>query len=239
MKPISKLLLLFSISSFPLFAAPKSIETNEITISNPPSWLTKSMVTKVIGDIEKRLEWDLRKASAKFTSDEAEFKSHHNLGGGVLAYSRKSESKIEMGPSVTAQNFTPVFGHEIAHLIIGQKYQKNAGKNASVPAWLEEGLANWAARNTKIDYKWLNSQPIKPVTSLIHPFENVGGAQASSSTQYHYQASSALAEMLDKKCDLSDLLQLALKRGIDKYLATACEIDDIDKAFRAWIKKKG
>ena len=50
--------------------------------------------------------------------------------------------------------------------------------------------------------------------------------------------SKALVEMISKKCDLSDLLQLSVGKNLDSYLGTFCEIKDLNQSFTMWLEKK-
>ncbi len=219
-----------------------SIETNAVKLTNAPSWLTENRVERVTAKLQDTLEWDIRKISVTFVASQTEFDAHHKLGPGVLAFTRKREKTIELGPRVINDNFDAVFGHELAHIIIGQKY------TTDIPEWLEEGLCNWAAawrtgsaksKNPTIDYSWLSKQTYRPVAGLVHPFRTLSaGNEISDPVKYHYMASTALAEMLDKQCGMHQLLQLALKKGVTKYLSQFCEISDIDQSLKKWIAKK-
>jgi hypothetical protein len=55
---------------------------------------------------------------------------------------------------------------------------------------------------------------------------------------YRYKASQAFAEMLAGKCDLQNLIRLSVERKMEDYMATYCEIKDLNQAFRDWVKKK-
>jgi hypothetical protein len=173
------------------------------------------------------MEWDIRKVRVTWYLDSQEFLKFHGFDLSVLAVSKKPDNSIHVGPRVNEANFDPVFGHELVHIILFQKYKE------AIPRWLEEGLANFIAKHGKIDYPWLAAQPLKDVRSLIHPF------QSASSSRYHYQASTALIEMIASKCRLGDLLQLSVGQNLEGYLSTFCEITDIDSEFQKWIKRKG
>src|SRR5690606_18961288 len=100
--------------------------------------------------------------------------------------------------------------------------------------WLEEGLANHLSKMQPVDYKWLAQQPFpNDVRELAHPFK--GDATLVS---YRYKASQAFAEMLNKKCDLQNLIRLSVQRKMEDYMRTYCEIKDLNKAFQDWVKKK-
>jgi hypothetical protein len=227
----------FALNAWVLLVSPLAfsalIETNAAKIENAPAWLKAPRVEKVIDRVERALEWDIRKVRVIWYQDQDSFVKAHGLGPAVLAFTRKSENTISMGPQVNPMNFDGIFGHELGHVIIAQKYK------TAIPAWLEEGLSNWAAKNVKIDYAWLKSQTPKSVQSLVHPFENYStGADQSNSVRYHYQASTALAEMLAKQCGMHDLLQLSVQRKLENYLKSFCKISDLDQALRVWIQKK-
>jgi hypothetical protein len=51
-------------------------------------------------------------------------------------------------------------------------------------------------------------------------------------------ASTALIEMIDKKCGLDDMLGLSVGSKLESYLATSCEMPDINAAFDQWLKSK-
>jgi hypothetical protein len=113
-------------------------------------------------------------------------------------------------------------------VVVAQKYK------SSIPKWLEEGLANHLSRNGSVDYKSLAKQPLPAdINELAHPFK--GNA---SLIGHRYMASQALAEMLDKKCNLEELIRLSFKRQMETYIANTCEINDLNAAFRDWVTKK-
>lgn len=205
------------------------IETNAIHMSEAPSWITRPRMEKIIDRIQTQLEWTIRKAEAFYYSDSDAFQKAHHLGPNVIAVARKDDNTIHLGPKVTTSNFDTVFGHELVHIIFAQKYK------GAIPSWLEEGLANYIAKHDKVDYKWLAKQtPIEDVRQLTHP---QGGTVQYM--RYHYVASQALAEMIAKKCDLSNLLRLSVERNMDDYLKTYCEIGDLNAEFKKWVKVKG
>jgi hypothetical protein len=137
-------------------------------------------------------------------------------------------ASVHLGPDVNDKNFDDVFGHEMVHVIVFQKYKD------SIPKWLEEGLANHLAKRGNVDYKWLAKQPFPDdVREMAHPFK--GSAALIS---YRYMASQAFAEMLQKKCELENLIRLSVQRKMEDYMRTYCEIKDLNVAFRDWVKKK-
>lgn len=213
---------------FTVLAQAKEIETNEATFPDAPDWLTRGRVEKVIRKIATDLEWTIRKINVRFYKDQDSFMQAQNLGAGVLAVTNKTTNMIHIGPKVENEDFDSVFGHELVHVILGQKYK------TAVPPWVEEGLANHLAKRGKVDYKWLSTQPFPDdVRKLSHPFTGT-----VSSPRYHYQASQALAEMIAKKCDMTNLLRLSVGEKMDTYIGTYCEIKDLNADFKAWVKKK-
>lgn len=194
-----------------------------------PSWLTQSRVEAVTDRIQQKLEWTVRKIKVLWFYSDVEFQRSHSLGPNAIAVtSRRGEVlTVLMGPSVTTKEFDEVFGHELTHVIVSQKYK------GAIPAWFEEGLANHYGGHPKVDYKWLSKQPsIADVKTLAHPMR--GSVQ---DIRYRYKASQALAEMLDKKCQLENLVRLSVKRKMEDYIITYCEIPDLNKAFKAWVSK--
>jgi len=114
------------------------------------------------------------------------------------------------------------------HIIIYQKYKE------AIPKWLEEGLANYLAKQGQVNYQWLAAHPFpKDVRGLTHPYDG-----DVDSIHYHYMASQALVEMIAKKCDLTNLLRLSVGRNLDAYLDTYCEIKDLNAAYQKWVKAK-
>lgn len=225
---LSLLTPLPALSASPAFA--KEIETNEVTIANAPAWLTRPKVEKVIARIQTKLEWTTRKIRAVWYTDESKFADAHGLGPLAIAVTATDgeTSVIHMGPRVGKSDWEMVFGHEMVHVILRQKYKN------SVPRWLEEGLANHLAKAKPVDYKALAGQSFpEDVRELSHRFSG-----SASRVDYNYKASQALAEMLAKKCDLENLIRLSVERKMEDYIRTYCEIPDINAAFRAWVKKK-
>lgn len=212
------------------------IRTNEVLMPDAPSWLTVHQVNQVVDRIQDKLEWDIRRIQVFWYTDEAAFERMHHLGPLVLAFTRKPDNTVYLGPRVTASSFAPVFGHELVHVIIYQKY-----KNA-IPGWLEEGLANHLAGQGKVDYAWLNRYGFQgDVHELVHPFQGYvmgpSSLAADEQVRYHYMASQALAEMIAARCGgLEDLLQLSVGKRLETYLSTTCGIKDLNAEFRRWLK---
>jgi hypothetical protein len=207
----------------------RPLTTNETRFSNAPEWLSESRINRVVDSVQRWMEWDIRRIEVLWFDNGTAFERTHGFGPSVLAVSMKAENSIFLGPRVNTSNFDAIFGHELVHMILFQKYKK------AIPSWLEEGLANWIAKRDKADYAYLATQPTKSVRSLVHPFLNKDPAP---DFRYHYQASTALAEMLSSKCQLRDLLQLSVGEKLEGYLTTFCRIPDIDEEFKKWIKNK-
>jgi hypothetical protein len=202
------------------------IQTNNVHMAEAPKWLTRNHVEKIIDHIQMVLEWDIRRIEVYWYKDQASFEKAHSLGPMAMAVSRKNDNTIHLGPKVTAENFDTTFGHELVHIISSQKYKE------AIPKWLEEGLANYLAKNGKVDYKWLASKPFPAdVRSLTHPYDSA----SLDRIHYHYIASQALAEMIAKKCDLSNLLRLSVGMKMENYIETYCEIPDLNAAFKKWV----
>ncbi len=229
--------VLFSIVplfAFASLASADPIEINQLTFSNPPSWLKKSQLQKVVDHAEKYLEWDIRKVEVFWHPDQAEFQKAHGFDASVLAFTRGTDHSVHIGPRVNATNFEAIFGHELTHVIVFQKYK------SAIPKWLEEGLANYVGKAAKVDYPWLATQPPQQISTLGHPFKAVyTPGSPSVSAKYHYMASTAAIEMIASKCDLEQLLQLSVGKSLTSYFDTFCGIPDLDDEFKKWIKRKG
>lgn len=225
---------IFCLALLPLWASgtaqAKEIETNEFSIHDAPAWLTQTRVEKVTARILNRLEWSIRKTHVYWHASDAEYEKAQSLGPQALAVtsSRGDVATVHLGPKVNEKNFDQVFGHETVHVIVTQKYK------SSIPKWLEEGLANYYAKHGTVDYKAIARREFpNDVRELAHPFK---GSPALIS--YRYEASQALAEMLDKKCDLDNLIRISVQRDMETYIANTCEIRDLNAAFREWVSKK-
>lgn len=224
----SVLMALISLAS--VSAKAKEIRTNEFTITDAPAWLTQTRVEKVTAHILNKLEWSIRRTNVYWYSTPEAFSKAHSLGPMATAVTllRGDDITVHMGPLVDSSNFDQIFGHETVHVIVGQKYK------TAIPKWLEEGLANHFAGRGKVDYKSLARQPFpEDVRGLAHPFN--GNAALIG---YRYMASQALAEMLDKKCNLENLIRLSVQRNMEDYIRNTCEITDLNKSFQEWVKKK-
>lgn len=225
---MSSILVLISLSVSQLMAEP--LRTNEFLVYNAPRWMKRVKLEKLSDSIQTKLEWSTRRVPIFYHQDQAHFNKAHNLGVGPVAVTIKSPQKTEihLSPQVTKHNYQRVIGHELVHVIFYQKYR------GAIPRWLEEGFANHLSRKTKVNYKWLKKQRLpKDVTSLDHPFKN-----GTMIPRVHYQVSQALVEMLKKKCDLDNLLRLSVKRKMENYIASYCNIKDVNKAFKLWLQKK-
>ncbi|CAN5668679.1 hypothetical protein BH10BDE1_BH10BDE1_16090 [soil metagenome] len=208
----------------------KDITTNEVVIDHGPDWLTQTRVEKVTDRIQRKLEWTIRKINVHYYSNDLEFQKSHSLGPNAIAVTTGQGNKVTMylGPLVTNAEFDEVFGHELTHVIVLQKYK------GAIPSWFEEGLANHYGGHAKVDYKWLARQTaVADVKTLAHPMRG-----SVNDIRYRYKASQALAEMLDKKCDLENLIRLSVQRKMEDYIVTYCEIPDLNVAFKAWVAKQ-
>lgn len=221
-------ILIGCISSTPALA--KEIKTNEVHILNAPKWLKQTRVEKVTARIQHKLEWTTRRVVVHFHSKLEDFVKVHSLGPFAVAVTitGKGNGTIHLGPNVNEQTFDAVFGHELVHVIVAQKYKD------AIPKWLEEGLANHLANRGKVDYKWLAQRAFPAdVRELAHPFK--GSADGVS---YRYKASQALAEMLAQKCELENLLRLSVQRKMENYIKSFCGIKDLNQAFKDWVINK-
>lgn len=226
--PLCSLIFLSSLF-FPLPSNAGRILTNEIRMDQAPQWLEERQVQRVVRKIQRALEWDIRRINVTWYWNQQKFENVHRLGKSVLAFARKSDSTVHLGPAVNRHNFDSVFGHELVHVILGQKYKD------AIPKWLEEGLANHAAGRGSVNYRRLARQSLpEDVRSLSHPF-----GKTTSTAELHYEISQALVEFIASKCRLRDLLQLSVGKGLERYLSTYCEIRDLNLEFRGWVRKKG
>ncbi len=209
-------------------AGAAEIETNSVHMANAPTWIKRNRVEKVIERIQTKLEWSIRRVEVFWYSDQRAFEAAHTLGPLALAVSRQKDNTIHLGPKINNAEFDAVFGHELVHIILYQKYKE------AIPRWFEEGLANHLAKPGRVNYKWLVGRPFPPdVRQLSHPF-----AGTLERSRYHYVASQALAEMIAAQCDLTNLLRLSVGKSIEDYLGTYCEIRDLNAAFRSWVAKR-
>jgi hypothetical protein len=201
-----------------------TISTNEIEMTDAPAWITRSRVERVVSKIQRFMEWDIRRVPVRWYADQASFEAAHKLGPSPMAFAKRDDQSIHLGPRVDTASFDSAFGHELVHIILYQKYKD------AIPSWLDEGLANYVAKHGAVDYSWLSKQKEIDVRSLKHPFKG--------DVRLHYQASTALMEMIAARCDVHELLQLAVGKGLEGYLATYCEIADLNAELRKRIKLK-
>lgn len=207
----------------------KEISTNAVIMPNAPKWLTASRVEKVTDRIQNKLEWSTRKVTVQFFYSPEAYSAAQKLGPLAIAVTLSTPQKqtVLLGPRVNQDNFDQIFGHELVHVISAQKYK------GAIPKWLEEGLANHLSKKKKVDYAWLSGKPFPAdVREMTHPFRG-----NTDDIFYHYIASQALAEMLDKKCDLENLIRLSVQRKMDDYIRNYCQIADLNAEFRKWVKK--
>jgi hypothetical protein len=232
---VPRLALLALLISAPAFAGwrdqlhgndGKTIEINQAVVHAPPKWLTARRVQAVVDKIQGFLEWDIRKVQVYFYSDQRAFEKAHGLGPTVRAAAKRADFSVHVGPKVDTSSFDAVFGHELAHVVVFQKYKD------AIPRWLDEGLANFVSRKEPIDFAFLASRPERDVTKMDHPF------QGGEDPRYVYQASTAVMQMISERCSIKDLLQLSVGKKLESYLKTYCEISDLSADFHGWVKKK-
>lgn len=226
MRTSALLAALAAVFAFATPAAARTIDTNEIHLDSPPAWLTESRMSHVVSHVQDVMEWDLRKVNVYWYTDQAAFQKMHGYDSSVLAFSRRSDGSIHVGPRVNSENFDWVFGHELTHIANYQKYK------TAIPAWLDEGLANYVARHGAVNFGWLAARPFRDVHRFAHPFKSGGDPV------YGYSASTALVEYIASKCSLNDLLQLSVGKNLESYLSTFCQIDDLNAGFKAWVLAK-
>lgn len=218
MIPFLRWLTIFALGAEP-------ISTQSLELQAPPAWVSAARVERVTEKVQNTLEWQARRVKVIFHTDEARFRKAHGLPGDILGFTREREQIIHLGPAVRTANFDEVLGHELAHIILFQKYK------GAIPPWMVEGLANKAAGRNPVDYAWLGRQRLPAVRALKHPFRD-------GDSRLHYQLSTAVVEMLRKKCDFPDLLQMSLKGGFEPRIASLCGITDLDAAVREWVKAR-
>jgi hypothetical protein len=228
-----RLLLLALASSQVVFASTSNtIDTNTAHCENAPSWVTGSRIDRIEGKIADKLGGsDFHKIRLSFFTDQVAFRKTHDLDESVLAFTIKPENSVTIGPKVTSSDFDAVFGHELVHIILFQKYKN------SIPGWLEEGLANHLAKHGKVDYAWLAKQPARDIALLAHPFGPVGSILPGG-PRYAYQASQALMEMIATHCEVTDLVGMSAGKKLESYLPTLCGIEDLNAEFKKWITRK-
>jgi hypothetical protein len=210
------------------FAA--EILTNEVRMTGAPAWLKPARVDKVVAQIQRTLEWDIRRITVQWYGDQAQFEVVHGFGASVLAFARRSDGTVHVGPRVTTADFDSVFGHELVHVILGQKYKE------AIPKWLEEGLANYIAKRGDVDYAWIATRLPPDLRAMGHPYRAV--SSDGDSARAHYQVSRAAVEMIASRCRLDDLLQLSVGKSLDAYLGTYCGISDLNADFRKWVDRR-
>lgn len=206
------------------------IRTNELTLRSPPAWVKRTTVEKVTDSIQMKLEWRIRRIEVFWHSSPASFSAAQNLGAQAVAVTKiaNETATVHMGPQVTLQNYEQILSHELVHVIIFQKYKN------SIPKWLEEGLANHLSKRAAVNYQWLTTQKFPAdISELAHPFKGT-----KDRITYSYMASQAFAEMLNKKCDLQNLIRLSVERKMEDYIKRTCQITDMNKAFRDWVLSK-
>jgi hypothetical protein len=207
-----------------------TLQTNEAIIHSPPKWLKRTRVERITDRIQRRLEWSTRRIHVHWHNSLDSFNQAHSLGPGPAAVtvSRPSEQVIHLGPKVNQENFDQIFAHELVHVIVYQKYR------GAIPKWLEEGLANHLSQARKVDYEWLSQQKLpQDVSQVAHPFRG-----SPEQVTVSYRVSQALIEMLDKKCDLENLIRLSVQRNMADYILTYCEIQDLNQSFRQWLSSQ-
>jgi predicted SprT family Zn-dependent metalloprotease len=208
----------------------KKVITNSAIFHNPPSWFSKYRAEKTMTRVEKTLEWSTRRIDVHWYKDQKKFTdAMKQKPSNILAFARRQDHSVHIGPKVTLKNFETVLAHELAHVIIFQKYKDR------IPLWLEEGLANSVAENVQIDFKWLNQQKRIPLKAMSHPLS----ATSADEINYKYMGSLAAIEMLKERCpNFRELLNLSLKQNLETFIPTYCKIPNLDTALWEWINRK-
>jgi hypothetical protein len=204
----------------------RDFRTNCCIVQDAPSWASPRLIRGIADRISSELQWSIRRFALIFYKNDQAFAASSRLGFRVNGFFRPKDQSIHIGPNVNSKKFPKTFGHELVHLIFAQKHR------AAIPDWLEEGLANFIGSKRRVKYKWLAKQRLVPVTQLTHPNKDRSGSK------YHYQASTAAAEMIASRCNLKDLLMLSVGRNLENYLSRLCKIENVDTAFYSWIEQR-
>lgn len=201
------------------------VETNQIKITDAPDWVKLSQVQRTVDRVEHFLEWDIRSVQGLWVASEADFMKLHGMGPSVTAFTRKQNQTIYFGPQVNAQNFESIFAHELVHIVLAQKFK------TAIPVWLDEGLANFVARKGAVQYDKILARGIPKVQTLSHPFK-------SADPSFQYMVSLAFMQMLNSRCKIQDLLQLALQKRLETYIQNTCGLEDMDAPFEKWVRQQ-
>jgi len=208
----------------------RDFTTNALVVHNAPAWVKVTKVEQVTERMQAKLEWTIRRIHLHWYNSTDKFAAAHSLGSQAIAVtvSKGDTITVHMSPKITAEDYESVLAHELVHVILAQKYK------SAIPKWIEEGLANHLSKRKPVDYNWLASQSFPAdVRELAHPFKG-----SVAGITYRYVASQALAEMLDKKCNLENLIRLSVERKMEDYIRTYCEIRDLNQAYKDWVKLK-
>ncbi len=76
------------------FALGAEISTNETLFVNPPSWLTESRVNRTVESVQRYMEWNIRRVTVKWYTNQDEFQKAHGYDSSVLAVSNKAANLI-------------------------------------------------------------------------------------------------------------------------------------------------
>ncbi len=230
MPKIKSLLISQAFIFVSLLASAKEVRTNSLVLHNLPDWVKQNRVERITEKLESRLEWKIRRVPVYFHTTEGSFKKAHTLGSRPAAVTIKSpkSTEVHISPRATHKNLDQILGHELVHVIFYQKYK------SSIPRWLEEGFANFYSRKGKVSYHWLTKQKkFSDITKMGHPFQ-----PSSIPIAVHYKTSQAIVEMLDERCDLSNLLRLSVKKKLIDFIRRTCRIQDINEAYSQYLLEK-
>ncbi len=205
----------------------KDFQLNCCNVKNPPEWLNREDVRRVVDRVQDALDWDIRRVNVTFYPNQEGYDAMSKLSFRSAAFTQKSDQSIHIAPVADFATLEPTLGHELVHVIFIQKYKNG------IPEWLVEGFANYIGTNRKVDYPWLAKQTFVPVTSLSHP--NSGNVDV----KLHYQESFAAAAMIADRCRINDLFMLTAGSKMEKYFETFCKIKNIDSSVKEWIQTEG
>ena len=207
-------------------SATSNFKTNCCSVENAPDWLSSYTLSDIASDMERDMGWTIRRVNVKFHSTADTFKNAAKLNFIAAAFYSPSSQTIEFSPVKDLASFSPIFRHELSHVISTQKFK------GAIPSWLEEGFANYLGSKYKVDFKWLASQTLPDPTSLAHPSSDATGSRM------HYQLSTATVEFIASRCSISDLLMLSTGAKLTNYLETFCKIKDLNQGVRDWLRTK-
>src|SRR5690242_17153403 len=100
-------------------AAAAGFQTNSLNVQDAPPWANQRRLEKVTDEVERLLEWRIRRVTLRFYGDQSTFRAENKLGTEAIdAFTRGEDASVHLSPRATTANLEGILAHELTHVVI-------------------------------------------------------------------------------------------------------------------------